>query len=592
MRYLVVLLLLLTSAFAKAQETVEDVVMQYQDGKLYLVHVAEAGNTLYGMQTVYGVSVEQIVKANPGAEKGLKVGTTYLIPQGASPVKAKNGTTLVKHVVVKGETLYALSKKYGSDVNDVNSINPEAAGGLKLGQVLYFPTVPKTTVVTPVVVKEEPTKEPVTTTVQFTDSVVNYVVKKGETLYTIAKRYMVSATDLQKFNNLKSTTLSPGSTLKIPIKKEKIDQVPVREIQDVNDQKVDKEILFSKKSEYKVVVLLPFGLDKTLGAGLKNLATEYYMGMMLAVDSLEKDGIKATINVVDFPIDSAEVVQALKKPEIKSADLIIGPLMPQAADLVAAFCKLNKIRMVCPSSVNSSVLKDNPYVYCAVASEITQQNILAKYTTESFKGAQIVLVNLDPKKDADLYQAYRTKYMELAAKNGAPKIIEVKLADFGSMIRKNGNTVFVVPSSNEANVVKFMLALHKLKSKIGDGSVTVLGTKDWAGFSELTGYYKTTYNVQWCTASDLNYSDQKTEDLLRVYRTTYKADMNKVAVQGYDILRYFVPYLLLEKNKESCLIQNAFDLSQVAANSGFESKQCFIVMHDEYKLVRKGIYHE
>jgi len=591
MKYLVVLLVLMTSVAAKAQETVEDVVMQYQDGKLYLVHVAEAGNTLYGMQTVYGVPVEQIVKANPGAEKGLKVGATYLIPQGPTTIKAKNGTTLVKHVVVKGETLYALSKKYGSDVNDVNSINPDAASGLKLGQVIYFPTVSKST--TPIsVVKEEPTKESVTTTVQFTDSIVNYVVKKGETLYTISKRYMISATDLQKYNGLKSTSLTPGSTLKIPVKKEKINQVPIREIQDVTDRKVDKEILFNKKSEYNMVVLLPFGLDKTLGAGLKNLATEYYMGMMLAVDSLEKDGIKATINVVDFPIDSAEVVQALKKAEIKNADLIIGPLMPQAADLVANFCKLNKIRMVCPSSVNSAVLKDNPYVYCAVASEITQQNILAKYTTEDFKGAQIVLVNLDPKKDADLYQAYRTKYIELAAKNGAPKIIEVKLADFGTMIRKNGNTVFVVPSSNEASVVKFMMALHKLRSKIGDGTVSVLGTKDWAGFTELTGYYKTTYNVQWCTASDLNYSDQKTEDLLRIYRLTYKADMNKVAVQGYDIMRYFVPYLLLEKNNEKCLIQNAFDMSQVAPNSGFESKQCFVVKHEEYKLVRKGVYHE
>src|SRR6218665_311856 len=437
MKYLVVLLLLMSSVFAKAQETVEDVVMQYQDGKLYLVHVAEAGNTLYGMQTVYNVPVEQIVKANPGAEKGLKVGTTYLIPQGTTTIKAKNGTTLIKHVVVKGETLYALSKKYGSDVNEVNSINPDVAAGLKLGQIIYFPVVPKTNVVTPVV-KDESTKESVTTTVQFTDSIVNYVVKKGETLYTISKRYMISATELQKFNNLKSTTLSPGSTLKIPVKKEKIDQVPIREIQQVNDQKVDKEILFSKKSEYNVVVLLPFGLDKTLGAGLKNLATEYYMGMMLAIDSLENEGIKATVNVVDFPIDSADIVQAFKKAEIKNAEIIIGPLMPQAADLVGNFCKLNKIRMVCPSSVNSSILKDNPYVYCAVASEITQQHILAKYTTENFSNAQIVLVNLDPKKDADLYQAYRTKYMELAAKNGAPKIIEVKLADFGSMIRKNG----------------------------------------------------------------------------------------------------------------------------------------------------------
>ena len=590
MRALLLILTLFVGAFSFAQEAKEDVTVQVNGGKMYLVHVAQAGNTLYGMQTVYGVPVADIIKANPGIEKGVKEGATYLIPQGVTSLKVKDGTTLVKHHVVKGETLYALTKKYGSDINEVNSVNPEAAAGLKLDQVIYFPV--KNTV--PAVVKpvETVATTPVETKVVFSDSIVNYTVKKGETLYTIAKRYMISATDLQKFNNMKSTALTPGSSLKIPVKKEKIDQVPIREVSDIPNPKVDQDLLFPKKNEYQIAVLLPFGLDKTLGAGLKNLATEYYMGMNLAVDSLEKLGIKANINVIDFPIDSAVVVAALKKPEMKSMDLIIGPLIPGAADLVGAFCKKNSIRMVCPSSVNSSILKDNPYVYAAVASEITQQNILASYTISNFKNAQVVLVNVDPKKDADLYNAYRSKYIELATKNGSPKLVEVKLADIGTMIRKDGNTVFVVPTSIEANAVKFINALHKLRNKAGSGTISVLGTKDWAGFDDLNGYYKSTYNVQWCTSSDLNYSDQLAEDLLRVYRAEYNADMTKVSVQGYDIMRYFIPYLFQDKIINGVIIQNAFEMDQVAPGCGYENKQCFVVKNEEYKLVRKGIYHE
>lgn len=588
MRSLLLILTLFVGSLSFAQESSkEDVTVQVNDGKLFLVHVAQAGNTLYGMQTTYGVPSADIIKANPGIEKGVKEGTKYLIPLGVTSLKVKNGTTLIKHHVVKGETLYALTKKYGSDINEVNSVNPEAAAGLKLDQIIYFPVkaVP--------VEREDPIASvPVETKVVFTDSIVNYTVKQGETLYTISKRYMISATDLQKFNNLKSSTISPGATLKIPVKKEKIDQIPIREVSDVPNPKVDQELLFSKKSEYQIAVLLPFGLDKTLGAGLKNLATEYYMGMNLAVDSLEKLGIKAKINVIDFPIDSAEVVAALKKPELKTMDLIIGPLIPSAADLVGAFCKKNSIRMVCPSSVNSAILKDNPYVYAAVASEITQQNILARYTIDNFKNAQIVLVNIDPKKDADLYNAYRAKYIELAAKNGSPKLVEVKLADIGTMIRRDGNTVFVVPTSIEANAVKFINALHKLRNKAGSGTISVLGTKDWAGFDDLNGYYKSTYNIQWCTSSDLNYSDQLTEDLLRVYRAQYNADMTKVSVQGYDIMRYFIPYLFQDKVVNGVIIQNAFEMNQVAPGCGYENKQCFVVKNEEYKLVRKGIYHE
>ena len=323
MKYLIVLLLLTSPFLSKSQEPLDDVVMQYQDGKLYLVHIAEAGNTLYGMQSVYGVPVEQIIKANPGAEKGVKVGQTYLIPQGPTVFKLKNGTTLVKHVVVKGDALYGLSKKYGSDINEVNSLNPAAAQGLKIGQVLYFPTTQKPTVTAPVV-KDDPVKETTTTVVQFSDSIVNYEVKKGEALYTIAKRYMVTAAELQKFNNLKSTNLTPGTILKIPVKKEKINQVPIREIPEDKNPPLDKEIMFSKKSTYNITVLLPFGLDNTQqSTTLKNLATEYYMGLSLAIDSLEKQGVKAVVNVVDFPTDSSQIALTLKKPELKTADLII-----------------------------------------------------------------------------------------------------------------------------------------------------------------------------------------------------------------------------------------------------------------------------
>jgi len=591
MKIFILLFALSLSVASFSQEEKEEVVMQYQAGKEYIVHVAEAGNTLYGMHTLYGVAVDDIVKANPGIEKGVKVGTAYLIPHGAATVKVKDGTKLIHHTVVKGETPYGLAKKYGADLNELNSLNPAIAQGLKLGQTIYIPF--NKVIETPKPVEHNPNTPVVETKVEFKDSIVSYTVKNGDTFYGIAKRYMVSQTDLQKYNNLKSTKVNPGDVLKIPIKKEMINQVAVREIEVINEEpKVDTELLFTKKESYKIAVLLPFGLDGKGSASLKNLATEYYMGMNLALDSLEAMGIKATIQVIDFPIDSAEVVAALKKPEMKTMDLIIGPLVPSSVDLVGVFCKQNKIRMVCPTSVNTSVLKDNPFVYTAVTSEITQQKILARYTTETYKNAQVVLVNLNPSKDKDLYEAYRSKYNELAKTSGNPKLIEAKLSDFTSYIRKNGNTVFVVPSTDKALVWKFIDALHKARAKAGDGEISVMGTKDWASFEDLNGYYKTTYNVQWATSSDLNYSMEQTEALLRVYRSEYKADMSRVAVQGYDVMMYFAPYLLQEKINEESLIQNAFNMTQVGVNCGFENNQCFILKHEEYELVRKGIYHE
>ncbi len=48
------------------------------------------------------------------------------------------------------------------------------------------------------------------------DEVNKITVNKGDTLYSIAKKYNTIVDELKKLNNLTSNTLSIGQTLKIP----------------------------------------------------------------------------------------------------------------------------------------------------------------------------------------------------------------------------------------------------------------------------------------------------------------------------------------------------------------------------------------
>ena len=68
-------------------------------GKKYYVHTVEQGNTLYGLQRIYGVSVDEILKTNPGLEKGLNVG---------QKVKIAVQLETVTHVVQKKEISFYL----------------------------------------------------------------------------------------------------------------------------------------------------------------------------------------------------------------------------------------------------------------------------------------------------------------------------------------------------------------------------------------------------------------------------------------------------------------------------------------------------
>ena len=579
-------LFLFLTVFSFGQQ-VEDITYFYSKGKRYLIHYAQDGNTLYGIKTQYKVLEKDLIAANPGIEKGVKEGARYLIPAGDADIKVADGSMVLHHSILKGETAYSLCKKYGITIEQFNSLNPEAQKGLKLGQIVkvLLPNTPvnnnSTTTSTSTTQKEVEAPK-----IIYSDSTISYTVKAKETIYTIAKRYMVPAADLQKFNNLKSTKIKEGDVLQIPLKKEKVEKVEIREVKPIDkvvEPKVDQTLLFKKKEKYQIALLLPFGLSDP-NSPVKTLSTEFYMGAKLALDSLERKGLDAYVQVFDFTQDTSEM-KAFMDAKLKGMDLIIGPLIPSSTEIVAKWCMKNKIRMVCPATVKPSVLVGNQFVYAAVPSDEMQQRALAKYTVRSQKQKTIVLINTGVAKSKYLYDAYRDAFIEESKKGSNIKLIEAKLSDYSAFIKKNGNTVLVFPSDDKAVTMKFLNEVFKIKNKAGSGTITVLGTKDWSNFDDITGNMKNELNITWASSSDLNYKREETKNLLRTYRREYKADLNKYGAHGYDIVSYFISYILMDEvTTYSCM--NNFHIEQIEPGSGFENKGVIILQNKDYELIR------
>lgn len=578
-------------------QTNEDVLYEYVNNKKHIVHTAQVGNTLWGLHTTYNVPVDSIISVNPSLKNGIQEGVSYLIPIGTAEGEYANGTQVLEHYILKGETQFSITKKYLVTTDELVKFNPTLTSDLKLGQVLRIP-VKKNEAGVPIFVDQNsPTsidnkENSGKTTVLFSDSLIQYIVLPGETLYTLSKRFMVPVADLIKFNNLPNNKIKPNDTLKIPLKKEVIKPVEIRQVEPIKVlPKVDETLLFKKKEKYEIAVLLPFDLDSKGKNSLKTVATEFYMGVELAVDSLKNLGYNATVTIIDFPVDSVEIVAELKKAKYKNIDLIFGPLLPQNVDVVSSWCKKSNVRMVCPSAINTNVLNANPFVYAAVSSDITQQRILARYALREYADYQIVLVNSGYAKDKDIYDAFRNRFLELSKSYGSQKLIEVKLADFSTFIRKNGNTLLVMPTRDKTLATKFMNQLYKANGKSTTSTVSVFGTKEWANFDEISAYLKNKYTVQWATSTDLNYTLPETMQVLKLYRSKYKADMNKVAVQGFDVFLYFTQFLLWNETTDN-LVANDFKMKSFVDGSGFENSKCFVVKHENYLINRVGSFNE
>lgn len=110
------------------------------------------------------------------------------------------------YTVVKNDTLWGLSKKYGVSVSDLKKANGVSGHLIYVGQKLQIPT--KST-------KETKTAKTSTSTSTVDTTSTTHTVVKGDTLWSLAKKYGVSVSTLMKANNLSSSTILIGQSLNL-----------------------------------------------------------------------------------------------------------------------------------------------------------------------------------------------------------------------------------------------------------------------------------------------------------------------------------------------------------------------------------------
>lgn len=113
------------------------------------------------------------------------------------------------HVVKKGESLGSIAKKYHVSVSNIKNWNRLKRETITPGQrlTIYRSGAPMAQIgKTPA---KKDTKTPASTTSK------THVVKKGETLFSISKKYNCSPNDIRKWNNMKNNDIKVGQKLKI-----------------------------------------------------------------------------------------------------------------------------------------------------------------------------------------------------------------------------------------------------------------------------------------------------------------------------------------------------------------------------------------
>jgi len=184
-------------------EQILDIDPEYDDmmEKLYAAHVN------YGYKLVAEGRLEEAkdkfiiaLAINPDgvqAMEGLRqlAGDTPF-PTPPPPETPTPPSEQIVHVVQPGDTLYSLARRYGTTVEAIRAANGLTGDAISVGQRLIIPG------------GSSPTPEG--------DQYTIYVVRAGDTLYSISRRYDVTVQAIMAANGLTSTHIRVGQQLRIP----------------------------------------------------------------------------------------------------------------------------------------------------------------------------------------------------------------------------------------------------------------------------------------------------------------------------------------------------------------------------------------
>ena len=126
---------------------------------------------------------------------------------------------------------------------------------------------------------------------------------------------------------------------------------------------------------------------------------EFYQGLLLAVDSMKRDGTNVEVTALHSGSTADEMDHLLMKHSLRRMDVVFGPLDVAQQLALADYCDIHGVRLVCPFSNVTTQLTGHPLYYMASAPRQTVQNGALQYIRSQFRDHNIILVDCNEKNE-------------------------------------------------------------------------------------------------------------------------------------------------------------------------------------------------
>lgn len=513
-----------------------------------LTYTVKKGDTKYGLSKRFGITIGSLEDQNPHINNGLQAGHFLNInsenngdTKSSNSVVQTNKTANKSHLVLRGETLYGISKKYNLSINELKEANSDVLTDiLQTGVVLKIPV----------------SGQDVS---NFTQD--KYTVRKGDTKYGLSKKFNVSINELETSNPQIVTMLHYGITINVPSSSNELfvttdSNNPVVNTSDLNKKSSDSiqvvsennilnplsgnyhnlSLSIDKIKKNKILIILPFTNNEfddyingnSISDHFIKQNIEFYKGAKIAIDSAKSLGL-------NFEIDLLKIDKSTKKEEIsslsktKNLETYNGILSPYYKDETKSIADLvSNINIPVVTTLSFSSDKKLNNIYEALPSINIQKLKLIDYLNS--KNGNIVLISDIDREENRNFLLIHSPSAKIIKTNKNGRITKNKLVSKLDKTKMNyiiidskRNSVFL----NSTNLILRELSNYDIQLAVLESSI-IPDNKNISSkrFKILKMIYPT-----------LNHSNNNSQKLLFAenYKNSYKSEATENAVFGFDI---------------------------------------------------------
>lgn len=555
-------------------------------------HSVKAGESIDSIAKLYKISTADIYSLNPDLTSILVVDSVLFIPESTlgklnNLVVERELDSYKVHKVRRKETLFSIAQKYDISIEDLKAHNESLQHKkLRRGKKIYIPVFKK---------NKKQIEE---------DQFSYYTVKASEGYYRLEKKLGLSKKLLLTLNpELEKVGLKLGMILKVPKSSIKNTENTLISTTSLRDSLLDL-------SPKNLALLLPFK-TKSISVnssklarkqlrrdGYINIATDFYSGAVIAIDSAKRLGISVNLDIFDTNAKAIDLKAILNQNNFSKFDAVLGPITLENLELTAEYFLSDSIPVVSPFVKSKSSYLN---LFQTIPDTEWLRNKMVSYVkTDTIPHQTLIIYDSKSKATAKYLKTIfpSATLMNSKIDNKGVEQFYLSTEDVQNVLL-SGRTIVFLESDNESfisNVTSMLNAMNGItieeRSKRKIEREIILMTTSYN--KSFEGLYVSNYDLSNLNFHypSVNHNMELSETFKQKYLTQFGTFPNKYAIRGFDLtldillrLSNFGSLFEIPSNIKTSYIANKFNYIR-QLNGGYKNEAGFILKHQDLEIIK------